>query len=94
MLTLEQATEEGIQYMKSVLASLSNGTIPLTNMVGSLSVDERRAKIMKYKEKRMRKTWQKKISYDCRKRVADHRLRVKGRFVTKDQAYALLGMTP
>ena len=65
-----------------------------TYKVGCLTLEERRLKILKYKEKRMKRTWSKKISYDCRKRVADNRLRVKGRFVTKDQAFELLGMTP
>jgi len=59
--------------------------------IGTLTVEERRVKIEKYLEKRKKRTWCKKISYDCRKRVADSRLRIKGRFVTKDQAYVMLG---
>jgi len=35
----------------------------------------------------------KKYSYKCRKQVADKRLRIKGRFVTKDQAFEILGLT-
>ena len=31
--------------------------------------------------------------YEVRKKVADKRLRVKGRFVTNDQALKLLGIT-
>jgi hypothetical protein len=59
--------------------------------IGTLTVDERKVKIEKYLAKRKKRTWNKKISYDCRKRVADSRLRIKGRFVTKEQAVALLG---
>jgi hypothetical protein len=33
-------------------------------------------KIEKYKKKK--RNWMRKISYDCRKRVADSRLRIKG----------------
>lgn len=42
---------------------------------------ERSLKIEKYKNKK--RNWAKKISYDCRKRVADTRLRIKGRFISK-----------
>jgi len=39
----------------------------------------------------MRK-WRKKVSYDCRKKVADSRLRIKGKFVTREQVCSQLGI--
>ena len=59
--------------------------------IGELTVEERKAKLAKYKEKRKHRSYVKRISYDCRKKVADKRLRIKGRFVTKEQAVAILG---
>jgi len=74
-----------------------NNNVPVTTQnqiqgkhIGALTVEERKAKIDKYLEKRKKRTWNKKISYDCRKRVADSRLRVKGRFITKNQAFEIL----
>jgi len=61
-----------------------------TKKIGTLTLSERRAKIEKYLEKRKKRTWSRRINYDCRKRVADSRLRIKGRFVTRDQAFVLL----
>ena len=61
--------------------------------IGGLTVAEHQDKVKKYLEKRRRRVWKKKVSYDCRKKVADKRLRIKGRFVTKDQACAILGTT-
>ncbi len=57
--------------------------------VGPISAEERKRKIARFLEKRNKRTWGKRIFYDCRKRVADHRLRVKGRFVAKQQAEEL-----
>lgn len=33
-------------------------------------------------EKKRSRIWMKKVNYDCRKKVADGRLRIKGKFVT------------
>jgi hypothetical protein len=35
----------------------------------------------------------KKFCYKCRKQVAEKRLRIKGRFVTREQAYEILGIS-
>jgi hypothetical protein len=59
--------------------------------IGTLTIEERRMKVQKYLEKRKRRNFNKKISYMCRKKVADQWVRVKGRFVSKVQADAMLG---
>lgn len=58
----------------------------------TLTKKERQAKIDLYREKRKRRIFSKKVSYDCRKKVADQRIRIKGRFVTKTQALELLAI--
>lgn len=60
------------------------------NKIGTLTVEERREKVRNFLEKRKRRNFKKKISYMCRKKVADQRIRVKGRFVSKVQASELL----
>jgi hypothetical protein len=50
---------------------------------GMISWLERRSKVGKYLQKKKRRIWNKKINYDCRKKVAENRLRIKGKFVTQ-----------
>ena len=57
--------------------------------IGSFSQSQRQEKIQKYLEKKRRRTWHKKIHYACRKKVADQRIRYKGRFIKKDQIIPL-----
>ena len=58
-------------------------SIPNSTKIGTITVEERRIKVLKFLEKRKRRVYTKKISYLCRKRVADTRERFKGRFVSK-----------
>jgi hypothetical protein len=51
--------------------------------IGPLTLSERMEKVMKYLQKKRMKSQMKKFCYKCRKQVAEKRLRIKGRFVTK-----------
>ena len=52
--------------------------------IGAYSPEQRRKRIERFIEKRNRRVWTKKVKYDVRKNFADSRLRVKGRFVKKE----------
>lgn len=53
--------------------------------VGAYTLEERAALVAKFHAKRGRRIWRKKIKYDCRKKLADKRPRLKGRFVTQEE---------
>lgn len=53
--------------------------------LGVYSSEERRQRIQKFIEKRSMRVWTKKIKYDVRKNFADSRVRIKGRFVKKEE---------
>lgn len=67
-----------------------------TEVEGEASVlpyfqETRHDKLRRYLQKRNSRNWCRKVSYDCRKKVADSRLRIKGRFITRAQAEFILG---
>lgn len=56
--------------------------------VGSYSPVARKLRIERFLAKRKLRKWRRKVDYDVRKNFADTRLRVKGRFVKKeDEAF-------
>lgn len=59
---------------------MNNGT----HYVGAYSPESRRRRVARFMEKRGRRIWTKKVKYDVRKNFADSRMRVKGRFVRKE----------
>jgi hypothetical protein len=52
--------------------------------IGKYTPEERAVRIQRYRDKKKRRNWQKKIKYSCRKKLADTRPRIKGRFVKTD----------
>lgn len=59
------------------------------SFVGAYSPDSRRKRIEKFLDKRQKRVWRKEVKYDVRKNFADSRLRVKGRFVKKEDEQLL-----
>ncbi|CAI5714796.1 hypothetical protein KXD40_008077 [Peronospora effusa] len=59
------------------------------NFVGVYSPDSRQKRIEKFLDKRQKRVWRKEVKYDVRKNFADSRLRVKGRFVKKEDEQLL-----
>uniref|UniRef100_A0A0E0ML47 CCT domain-containing protein n=1 Tax=Oryza punctata TaxID=4537 RepID=A0A0E0ML47_ORYPU len=60
--------------------------LPRVTSVGRYSAEERRERIEKYRSKRNHRNFDKKITYACRKTLADSRPRVKGRFARNSGA--------
>ncbi|ETL80607.1 hypothetical protein L917_18917 [Phytophthora nicotianae] len=52
--------------------------------VGSYSPESRKKRVQRYLKKRQERVWIREVKYDVRKSFADTRLRVKGRFVARE----------
>ncbi|KAG8078414.1 hypothetical protein GUJ93_ZPchr0007g6333 [Zizania palustris] len=65
-----------------------DGGGPFSQKVGRYSAEERKERIERYRVKRHQRNFNKKITYACRKTLADSRPRVKGRFARNGEAEA------
>lgn len=62
----------------------SYGSNVRRDKIGNYTPEERTVRLQQFLEKRKRRVWSKKIKYRVRKNFADSRLRVKGRFISKE----------
>ena len=69
----------------STQSILSSATVSANGVIriGAYTKEERQQRIHRFREKKNKRIWRKQIKYDCRKKLADTRPRVKGRFVSR-----------
>jgi hypothetical protein len=86
--TTATSTTTTTTVIPSPSATTTNGTfsMDLLNKEGRIGIylpAARKERIARFHEKRARRIWRKRIKYDCRKKLADSRPRIKGRFVKR-----------
>mmetsp|Transcript_20172 Transcript_20172/g.30924 ORF Transcript_20172/g.30924 Transcript_20172/m.30924 type:complete len:182 (+) Transcript_20172:1121-1666(+) len=82
--------------VSSIFTTLLNPEDRPEGYIGAYSPEARKQRITKFLQKRKHRVWTKKVKYDVRKNFADSRLRVKGRFVKKEDELLmrdLIGLT-
>lgn len=83
-MSLYEEVETRLILDKGDIGPIDNKAETGKRFIGKYSPEARKKRIEKFIEKRQQRIWTKRVKYDMRKNYADSRLRVKGRFVKKE----------
>lgn len=83
---INQPAEQHPSKQPTTPSKASTTEISTEPMLPSYAEETREDKLRRFQLKRKNRNWNRKVYYDCRKKVADSRLRIKGRFITRVQA--------
>lgn len=76
--------------LKSTISDMTFGE-GRGGFIGIYSPEARKKRLERFFEKKKHRVWKRNIKYDVRKNFADSRVRVKGRFVRKDEEIMIRG---
>ncbi|XXG90003.1 hypothetical protein AAC387_Pa12g1872 [Persea americana] len=86
-LGIRRAYSEGdIQTIGNRSTSLIRSPFERVLTIGNYTIEERKQKLSRYRNKKSRRNFGRKIKYACRKALADNQPRVRGRFAKTEEA--------
>ncbi|XP_068667289.1 uncharacterized protein [Aristolochia californica] len=78
---MRRAFSEGdIQTLSNVKTPVVQSTFERVLTIGNYTIEERKQKLSRYRKKKSKRNFGRKIKYACRKALADSQPRVRGRF--------------
>ncbi|KFK26961.1 hypothetical protein AALP_AA8G315800 [Arabis alpina] len=72
-------------FSEGDIQKLGTGQSPLDRIIVSCTSEDRREKLSRYRNKKSRRNFGRKIKYACRKALADSQPRIRGRFAKTDE---------
>ncbi|KAM1711971.1 hypothetical protein EV2_002187 [Malus domestica] len=86
---IRRAYSEGdIKTLGNSNTSLIQSSLERPIVTSNYSSEERREKLSRYRNKKTKRNFGRKIKYACRKALADNQPRIRGRFARTEESYA------
>ncbi|KAG9448272.1 hypothetical protein H6P81_014400 [Aristolochia fimbriata] len=79
-------SESDIQTLSNVSPPAIHSTFERVLTIGNYTIEERKQKLSRYRKKKSKRNFGRKIKYACRKALADSQPRVRGRFAKTEEA--------
>ncbi|BBG98383.1 CCT motif family protein [Prunus dulcis] len=85
---IRRAYSEGdIKTLDNINTSLVHSSLERPIVISNCTTEERREKLSRYRNKKTKRNFGRKIKYACRKALADNQPRIRGRFAKTEETY-------